>query len=106
MSKLIMWNMLTVDGGAGGRSEVADRLRVWGEELLQVSLEQARTVDALLLGTHQLRADVGVLVLRNRRRRRSGQRDAEGRLFPDPEAGRMEQHAARDGQTRRRRSQG
>ena len=45
-----MWNMLTVDGGAGGRSEVADRLRVWGEELLQVSLEQARTVDALLLG--------------------------------------------------------
>ena len=50
MRKLIMWNMLTVDGSAGGRSEVADRLRVWGEELLQVSLDQARTVDALLLG--------------------------------------------------------
>ena len=50
MRTLIMWNMLTVDGGAGGRSEVADRLRVWGEELLQVSLDQARTVDALLLG--------------------------------------------------------
>ena len=45
-----MWNMLTVDGSAGGRTEVADRLRVWGEELLQVSLDQARTVDALLLG--------------------------------------------------------
>ena len=50
MRKLIMWNMLTVDGGAGGGSEAADRLRVWGEELLQVSLDQARTVDALLLG--------------------------------------------------------
>jgi dihydrofolate reductase len=45
-----MWNMLTVDGSAGGRSEVVDRLRAWGEELLPVSLEQARTVDALLLG--------------------------------------------------------
>jgi dihydrofolate reductase len=45
-----MWNMMTVDGSAGGRSEVADRLRVWGEELLQVSLDQARTVNALLLG--------------------------------------------------------
>jgi dihydrofolate reductase len=50
--KLIMWNMLTAEGSVGGsgRRELADRLRLWGEELLQVSLDQARTVDALLLG--------------------------------------------------------
>jgi dihydrofolate reductase len=50
--KLIMWNMLAADGSVGGngRHELADCPRVWGEELLQVSLDQARTVDALLLG--------------------------------------------------------
>jgi dihydrofolate reductase len=47
-----MWNMLAADGSVGGngRRELANCLRVWGEELLQVSLDQARTVDALLLG--------------------------------------------------------
>jgi dihydrofolate reductase len=47
-----MWNMLAADGSVGGsgRFELADRFRVWGEELLQVSLDQARTVDSLLLG--------------------------------------------------------
>ena len=47
--KLIMWNMLTADGSADGTGG-KDRFRIWGEELLQVSLDQAHTVEALLLG--------------------------------------------------------
>ena len=53
-----MWNLLTVDGSADGTGR-RDRFRIWGEELLQVSLDQARTVDALLLGraTYELMSE-------------------------------------------------
>ena len=52
MSKLIMWNLLTLDGffeGAG--SWTLDWLEyVWGDELESLSLEQLRSAEMLLFG--------------------------------------------------------
>lgn len=52
MSKLIMWNVLTVDGFfEGAKSWDLDwHQSVWGEQLERFSLEQLQTADMLLFG--------------------------------------------------------
>ena len=52
MSKLIMWNLITLDGFfEGAKSWDLDwHNTVWGEELEQLSLEQLRSADRLLFG--------------------------------------------------------
>lgn len=52
MRKLIMWNMMTLDGHfEGGKSWDIDwHEYVWGEELEQFSIEQSKSVGMLLFG--------------------------------------------------------
>lgn len=52
MRKLILWNLVTLDGLFEGRKpwEIDWHEDVWGEELKQFSLEQARSADTLLFG--------------------------------------------------------
>jgi len=52
MSKLIMWNFLSLDGYfEGGKSWELDwHQHIWGDELERFSLEQLRTADRLLFG--------------------------------------------------------
>ena len=52
MRKLIMWNLLTLDGYFEGAKnwDLPWHERVWGEELEQFSLEQLESTDALLFG--------------------------------------------------------
>ena len=52
MRKLIMWNMLTLDGFFEGPKswEIDWHEYVWGEELEQLSIEQSRSADMLLFG--------------------------------------------------------
>jgi dihydrofolate reductase len=52
MGKLIMWNLVTLDGcfeGAHGW-DLPWHERVWGDELEQLSLEQLGSADALVFG--------------------------------------------------------
>jgi dihydrofolate reductase len=52
MSRLIMWNLITLDGffeGSGKWDLDWDEL-VWGEELESISIEQLRSADRLLFG--------------------------------------------------------
>jgi dihydrofolate reductase len=50
--KLIMWNLVTLDGFFEGpkKWDLDWHEYVWGDELEQLSLEQAKTADALLFG--------------------------------------------------------
>ncbi len=50
--KLIMWNLVTLDGFFEGpkKWDLDWHNYVWGDELEQLSLEQAKTADALLFG--------------------------------------------------------
>ena len=52
MRKLIMWNLITLDGYFEGEKnwDLPWHERVWGEELEQFSLEQLESADALLFG--------------------------------------------------------
>lgn len=52
MSKLIMWNLLSVDGYfEGGKSWELDwHPYIWGDELERFSLDQLRTAERLLFG--------------------------------------------------------
>ena len=52
MTRLIMWNMVTLDGLFEGpkKWDLDFHEYVWGPELEQFSLEQAKTADALLFG--------------------------------------------------------
>jgi dihydrofolate reductase len=52
MSRLIMWNLLTLDGFFEGATswDLSWHERVWGEELESISLEQLHTADRLLFG--------------------------------------------------------
>ena len=52
MSRLIMWNLLTLDGFFEGATswDLGWHESVWGEELESISLEQLRTADRLLFG--------------------------------------------------------
>jgi len=52
MRRLIMWNMVTLDGFFEGPKvgEIAWHEYVWGEELEQLSTEQLKSADMLLFG--------------------------------------------------------
>jgi dihydrofolate reductase len=52
MRRLIVWNLMTLDGQFEGRSpwDLAFHEAVWGEELEALSLEHAEHADALLFG--------------------------------------------------------
>jgi len=52
MRKLIMWNMVTLDGFFEGSKswEIDWHDYVWGEELEQFSIEQSKSADMLLFG--------------------------------------------------------
>ena len=52
MSKLIMWNLLSLDGYFEGVKswELGWHPYIWGDELERFSLEQLRTADRLLFG--------------------------------------------------------
>ncbi|MFZ0613585.1 MAG: dihydrofolate reductase family protein [Desulfobacterales bacterium] len=52
MRRLIMWNMVTLDGFFEGRKswEIDWHEDVWGDELEQFSLEQSESADMLLFG--------------------------------------------------------
>src|SRR5579859_5263165 len=52
MSKLIMWNLMTLDGYFDGAENWALDWHqyAWGEELERMSLEQLRVADMLLFG--------------------------------------------------------
>ena len=52
MRKLIMWNMVTLDGFFEGPKswEIDWHEYVWGEELEQFSIEQSKSADMLLFG--------------------------------------------------------
>jgi dihydrofolate reductase len=52
MSKLIMWNLITLDGFFEGAKswELDWHESVWGEELERIAIEQLHTVDRLLFG--------------------------------------------------------
>ena len=60
MRKLIMWNMITLDGLFEGpeKGQIEWHDVVWGEELEQLSLEQLRSAGMLLFGrvTYQVMA--------------------------------------------------
>jgi len=52
MRKLIMWNMITLDGKFEGRKpwDIDWHEYVWGEELEQMSIEQLKSAGMLLFG--------------------------------------------------------
>ncbi len=52
MRKLIMWNLVTLDGCFEGEKpwDLAWHELVWGEELEQLSIEQLRSADMLVFG--------------------------------------------------------
>lgn len=59
MRKLIMWNLMTLDGFVEGPNrDIGWHEDVWGEELAQLSIEQLRAAGALLFGriTYELMA--------------------------------------------------
>jgi dihydrofolate reductase len=60
MAKLIMWNLMTLDGFVeGSNRDLSWHLDVWGEELEQLSIEQLSAAGALLFGrvTYELMAN-------------------------------------------------
>ncbi|WP_424628135.1 dihydrofolate reductase family protein [Bradyrhizobium sp. SYSU BS000235] len=51
MAKLIMWNLMTLDGFVEGPNhDISWHLDVWGEELERLSIEQGNNAGALLFG--------------------------------------------------------
>lgn len=59
MAKLIMWNMMTLDGFVEGPNrDISWHSDVWGEELEQLSIEQLNAAGGLLFGrvTYELMA--------------------------------------------------
>ncbi|MPZ55102.1 MAG: dihydrofolate reductase [Rhizobiales bacterium] len=60
MAKLIMWNLMTLDGFVEGPGrDISWFLDVWGEELEQISIAQGKAAGGLLFGrvTYQLMAN-------------------------------------------------
>lgn len=60
MARLIMWNLMTLDGFVEGPNrDIAWHEDVWGEELEQLSIEQLNAAGGLLFGrvTYQLMAN-------------------------------------------------
>lgn len=59
MARLIMWNLMTLDGYVEGPNRNIDwHLDVWGEELEKLSIEQGRAAGGLMFGrvTYELMA--------------------------------------------------
>jgi dihydrofolate reductase len=59
MARLIMWNLMTLDGFVEGPNrDISWHLDVWGEELEQLSIEQLNAAGGLLFGrlTYELTA--------------------------------------------------
>lgn len=60
MARLIMWNLMTLDGYVEGPNrDISWHLDVWGEELERFSIEQGRAAGGLLFGrvTYELMAN-------------------------------------------------
>jgi dihydrofolate reductase len=60
MAKLIMWNLMTLDGFVEGvNRDISWHLDVWGEELERLSIEQLKSAGGLMFGrvTYQLMAN-------------------------------------------------
>ena len=59
MARLIMWNLMTLDGFVEGPNhDISWHLDVWGEELEKLSIEQGKSAGGLMFGrvTHDLMA--------------------------------------------------
>jgi dihydrofolate reductase len=60
MTKLIMWNLMTLDGFVEGPNrDISWHLDVWGEELERLSIEQGKSAGGLMFGrvTYELMAN-------------------------------------------------
>lgn len=60
MAKLIMWNLMTLDGFVeGSNRDISWHEDVWGEELEQLSIEQLKSAGGLMFGrvTYELMAN-------------------------------------------------
>jgi dihydrofolate reductase len=60
MAKLVMWNLMTLDGFVEGPNrDISWHSDVWGEELEQLSIEQLNVAGGLLFGrvTYELMAN-------------------------------------------------
>ena len=60
MAKLIMWNLMTLDGFVEGvNRDLSWHLDVWGEELERLSIEQLKSAGGLMFGrvTYELMAN-------------------------------------------------
>jgi dihydrofolate reductase len=60
MARLIMWNLMTLDGFVEGPSrDISWHSDVWGEELEKLSIEQGRSAGGLMFGrvTYELMAN-------------------------------------------------
>lgn len=60
MAKLIMWNLMTLDGFVEGPNrDISWHFDVWGDELEQLSIEQGKAAGGLLFGrvTYELMAN-------------------------------------------------
>jgi dihydrofolate reductase len=60
MAKLIMWNLMTLDGFVEGPNrDISWHFDVWGDELEQLSIEQGRAAGGLMFGrvTYELMAN-------------------------------------------------
>src|SRR5258708_8327752 len=59
MAKLVMWNLMTLDGFVEGENrDLSWHLDVWGEELERLSIEQLKSAGGLMFGrvTYELMA--------------------------------------------------
>ena len=60
MARLIMWNLMTLDGFVeGANRDISWHLDVWGEELERLSIDQLKSAGGLMFGrvTYQLMAN-------------------------------------------------
>jgi dihydrofolate reductase len=60
MARLIMWNLMTLDGFVeGANRDISWHFDVWGEELEKLSIEQGRSAGGLMFGrvTYELMAN-------------------------------------------------
>jgi dihydrofolate reductase len=60
MAKLIMWNLMTLDGFVEGPNrDISWHFDVWGDELEKLSIEQGRAAGGLMFGrvTYDLMAN-------------------------------------------------
>jgi dihydrofolate reductase len=60
MAKLIMWNLMTLDGFVEGLNrDISWHFDVWGEELERLSIEQGKSAGGLMFGrvTYELMAN-------------------------------------------------